>query len=329
MSRVRLSILSASLLVAACSGGTDQFGNEGSEPPTGTFDITSTNGLAATRVAWESVVASGELTDLGGNLGLSAAPGSLTKASLARPDGLMAKVVQNVSYGAEIIPCDPAGSMDSGTVDITSELADPFTLSAGDTFSVQFAMCDEGLGEVVDGLIEFTVGDFTGDLFLGTYMLSMDAVVTDLQVITATDTQTSNGDATLTLDTVDTPFIYAGTSGTSMTTDSNASTETITNYQSSQTVDGNQQNLPYTMTASGTLDTTQLAGVVTYSTPIEFSGEGVDYPSVGVLLVQGANSSARLTAIDNVNVMIELDVDGDGDGEADQTINTTWDDLTT
>jgi hypothetical protein len=46
-----------------------------------------------------------------------------------------------------------------------------------------------------------------------------------------------------------------------------------------------------------------------------------------VLLVQGANSSARLTAIDNVNVMIELDVNGDG--EADQTINTTWVDLTT
>jgi hypothetical protein len=155
----------------------------------------------------------------------------------------------------------------------------------------------------------------------------MDAVVTNLQVMTAADTLTSNGDATVSLDTSASPFIDAGTSGTSLTTDSNASSETISNYQSNQTVDGNQENLPYTMTASGTLNTTQLAGIVTYSTPVEFNGVGLDYPSVGVLLVQGTNSSARLTAIDNVNVMIELDVNGDG--EADQTINTTWDDLTT
>ena len=188
-------------------------------------------------------------------------------------------------------------------------------------------MCDEGTGEVVDGLVGFTVGEFTGDLLTGAYMLSMDAVVTNLQVLTGTDTLTSNGDATVTLDTMVAQFIAAGTSGTSMTTDSNTSSETISNFQSHQSVDGNQQNLPYTMSASGTLNTTQLEGIVSYSTPLEFSGEGTDYPSEGVLLVQGANSSARLTAMDNVNVMIELDVNGDG--ETDQTINTTWDALTT
>jgi hypothetical protein len=325
MSRARLSILSASLLIVACSGGTDQFGKEGSGPATGTFDITSTNGLAATKVAWESVVASGELTDLGGGLPISSAgSGGLSKVSLTRPAGLAVSVIQNVPFGPFESPCASDGS-----ITISGDIADPLlsTLTFGDTFTVLSTMCDEGLGEVVDGLIEFTVGDFTGDLAAGTYLLSMDAVVTNLQVMTAADTLTSTGDATVSLDTSASPFIDASTSGTSMTTDSNASSETISNYRSNQTVDGNQQNLPYTMAASGTLNTTQLEGIVTYSTPVEFNGEGVDYPLVGVLLVQGTNSSARLTAIDNVNVMIELDVNGDG--EADQTINTTWVDLTT
>ena len=310
------------MLLAACSSGTDQFSDPGSA--TGTFNITSTNGLAATKAAWESAITSGELADLGGSLGYSAAaPGGVSKASLGQPAGLVVSLMQKVPFGPDVYPC----LQPDGMVTISGDIAIPGTLTSNDTFTVLYTMCDEGTGEVVDGLVEFTVRDFTGDLLTGAYMLSMDAVVTNLQVLTGTDTLTSNGDATVRLDTMVAQFIDAGTSGTSMTTDSNASSETISNYQSSQTVDGNQENLPYTMSASGTLNTTQLEGTVSYSTPVEFSGEGADYPSVGVLLVRGANSSARLTAIDIVSVMIELDVNGDG--ETDQTIDTTWDALTT
>ena len=231
-------------------------------------------------------------------------------------------VLEKVPFGPDEFNCFP-----SGTFSISGDVENPLTLTADDTFTVLYTMCDDGNGEVVDGQIDFTVGDFTGDLQGGVYMLAMDAIVTNLQVITGSDTLTHNGDTALTLDTTDAPFIDAGTSGTSMTIDSNASSETLMNFQSSQTVDGAQQNLPYTMSASGTIDTTQLSGVVRYSTPLQFSGEGADYPSAGVLLVEGANSSARLTAVDNVNVMLELDVNGDG--VVDQTIETTWVGLTT
>ncbi len=320
MSRARLSILSASLLIAACSVGTDQFGTEGSGPATGTFDITSANGLTATKVAWESAVASADLTDLGGDLPITAAPVDVSMAPQTQPTKFLVRVAEAVSFGPIVLPC-----LESGIVTISGDASDP--LAAEDTFRVESTMCDDGAGEVVSGVIDFSVRDVVGDVASGTYMLSMDAVVTNLQIVTGTDTFTSNGDANVTLDTTDSPYVEAGASGTSMTTDSNASSETISNYQSNQTVDGNEENLPYTMTASGTLNTTQLEGIVTYSTPVEFNGDGADYPSVGVFLVQGENSSARLTAIDNVNVMIELDVNGDG--EADQTINTTWAELTT
>lgn len=320
MSRVCLGVLSASLLLTACGGG-EGFGI--TDPNAGIIDITSANGQTATKVAWESVVASGELTDLGGSLGLSAAtPGGFSKATQTQPAGFLINVMQKVPFGPDVFPC-----LASGTITISGDIADPLTLTAGDTFTVESAMCDDGTGEVVDGLIDFTVGDFTGDLLAGTYLLSMDAVVTDLQVMTAADTIMSNGDATVSLDTSTPGFVDAGTSGTSMTTDSNASSETITNFQSSQTLDGNQQNLPFTLSASGTLDTTQLDGIVSYSTPIEFSGEGIAFPSAGQLLVEGVNSSARLIAVDAVNVTIEID--SNGDGVTDETINTTWAALTT
>ena len=324
MSRARLSVLSASLLIAACSGSSDQFDGAGPEGGT-TFNITSANGQTAAQVAWASAIASGELTDLGGSLGFTAAaPGGVSKASLTKPAGLVVGVMQKIPFGPDIFPCLPDSD---GTITISGDIAFPGTLTVNDTFTVVYTMCDEGTGEVVDGLVEFTVGEFTGELLTGAYMLSMDAVVTRLQVMTGTDTLTSNGDATVTLDTTVSQYVEAGTSGSSMTTDSNASSETIMSFQSHQTLDANQGNLPYTMSASGTLDTTQLEGIVSYSTPVEFSGEGADFPSAGVLLVVGTNSSARLTAVSNVNVTIELDTDGDGN--TDETINTTWVDLTT
>jgi hypothetical protein len=144
--------------------------------------------------------------------------------------------------------------------------------------------------------------------------------------MTGTDTSTNNGDATVSLDYTQSPFLEAGVSGSSMTIDSNSSSETLSNYASRQTIDAGVQELPYTMTAFGTLDTTELDGIVQYSTPVTFTGEGFDYPSSGSMLVEGEDSSARLTAVDNVDVTIE--VDANGDGVIDDTINTTWADLT-
>jgi hypothetical protein len=65
---------------------------------------------------------------------------------------------------------------------------------------------------------------------------------------------------------------------------------------------------------------------VSYSTPVTFEGFDLDYPGTGEFLVEGDNSSARLIAIDNVNVRIEVDTDGNG--TVDETINTTWAELT-
>ena len=201
----------------------------------------------------------------------------------------------------------------------------PTRLSINDTFQVVYVACNDGVGEILDGTLDFTVGDFAGDLQAGTYMISMDVLATDFQVNAGGETTVSNGDATVALDTMQTPFIDVGTSGSAMRVDSSARSDILINYQSNQTVDGNVAPAPYTLSAAGSLDTTALNGSVRYSTIDTFQGVGTDFPSQGRLRVLGSGSSLDLVAIDNVNVDIEID--SNGDGTIDVTISTTWADI--
>ena len=216
----------------------------------------------------------------------------------------------------------------NGSLTISGDIEDPFTptLTAGDFFTVDFDMCDDGLGEVTDGMLDFVVDAFSGDFAGGLFDLTMTLTLTDLQVTTADDVITSNGGASITLNTLDSPAVSASVSGTSLTIDSNSSSETLTNFVSNQAIDAGVSPSPYALAMSGTLDSTQLSGIVSYSTPVTFEGFDLDYPGTGEFLVEGDNSSARLIAIDNVNVRIEVDTDGNG--TVDETINTTWAELT-
>jgi len=136
---------------------------------------------------------------------------------------------------------------------------------------------------------------------------------------------TSDGTVSATIDTTNALSLFTGVSGELMTLDRNQSSERLTEFLSSLNVDVSQQIPTYVRTSSGTLDSTQLAGVVRYSTPVAFQGLGNDFPNAGEFLVQGAASSLRLIAENNTDVRIELDTDGDGN--VDETIETTWAEL--
>ena len=322
MKRSPVSIFALSLLVAGCGG--DSGPTFGGAPPVGTsFPIDGSNGVAVTQLSWEAAVASGGLTDLGGAAGLSgnAPDGSAIAERARRSEGLLVDVISQVPFGPDTFPCDGG----TGTVTISGDLAVPGTFTPGDTFLIVYELCDEGFGEVVDGTVGLTVRDFSGDIFLGTYLLSMDADIDTLSVATASDTIVGSGDATITLDTTETPYIEAGVSGGVLTQDSLASLETLRNYASAQTFDGNLVPAIYTMDASGTLESNQLPGNVVYSTATTFQGNEGEYPNTGVLLVSGDNSSARLIAVDATNVRIEID--SNGDGTTDEIIELTWAEL--
>lgn len=328
MNYVRFSVASAALLLAACGGSgpadDSSTGNTGGSA----FALNSGNAQPAAAASYKAASGSAEFSDVGGSIGASANQPGMTsygatgdKGSKIQLAGFLVNVVQNIPFGPQVLPCAVSGSLT-----IAGDIADPFTLTAGDTFAIDADACDDGLGEVLDGSMDMSVSEFSGDLFLGTYLIGLDADLDALQVTTASDVISNTGDTSVLLDTRAAPFVTATVDGVSMTTTSNSSTETLTNYSTMQTVDAGQIPSPYTLDSSGTLDSSQLSGEVSYSTPVPFAGFDVDYPGSGELLVSAANSSVRLVALDNVNV--RLDIDTDGDGTVDEVINITWQELT-
>lgn len=322
MKRSLAPILLTSLILAACGGGSTGITPTGGNPGPGQLAIDGSNGAKASNAAWQSSNRSAGMVGLAGSGGVVSSPGNVNKATLVTSTRTVMNMLASVPFGPITQDC-----LVSGTLTISGDLADPITgtLTAGDVINVSADMCDDGAGEVLDGDMSMVVDAFSGDFLGGIYNLTMAMTLTDLSATSATDTITSNGDATVTIDTTQAPFVLASVTGTSLTTDTNTSSETLTDFQTTQTVDGTVQTNPYTLSSTGTLDTTKLPGTIDYDTPVTFLGDDFGYPHTGELLVTGANSSARLIAVDAQNVRIEID--SDGDGTVDETLNMTWDEL--
>ena len=319
MRHTNVLTVTALSLLAACGGGGG--GGNTSSSPDLTLSIDANNAMLVAKVSYESALTSGDLGSLSGNgLPIGNAPGGVVKlddaiASAAKAGGGQAQV----PIPAETTPCAA-----SGTVTVSGEIADPITptLSPGDFFEIEYDACDEGLGDVTDGGMRMDINSFSGDFLSELFEMTVTLTLSTLQVTTGQDVLSSHGDATVSLNTLNSPSVSTSLSGNSMRIDANAMSELLTNYTSAITVEGGLVPSPYTKSASGTLDSTQLSGIISYSTPVIFEGFDSDYPSSGEFLVSGARSSLRLIAIDNVNVIIELDTNGDG--AADETIQTTW-----
>ena len=319
-----LTVVTAAI-IAGCGGSSDGGGIGVGAPPASVpppdLELTSNNGMQVLQAAYLTASSSGDMAGLVTNTGISADPGTVSKlpGQLSKPLSL---AVSSVPVGPETVPCNV-----SGTITISGELENPLTLSPGDTIDIDADNCDDGLGEVTGGLISTTVDAFAGDIASGAYDMTMTIVLTNFQVTTADDVLLSNGDVTVMLDTTTPLFVDASVRGDSVATSSNARTETLYEYLTAQTIDSGITPSPFTMTASGTIDSSELGGVVEYSVPVTFQGFDNDYPSSGEFLVTGAGGSTiRLVTVDNVNIIIEID--SDGVAPAEETINTTWAEFT-
>jgi hypothetical protein len=274
-------------------------------------------------VSYQAALASGALAGFTSGTGLvSTAPGGVSKI-----DGSLATSNKIGNSTASVpIPETIEDCLLGGTTTLSGEIADPLTptLTPGDSFDIFFSMCDDG-SSVVDGRLIYEVVAFSGDILTSLYNLTMAASFTDFQVTTAEDELVSNGDLTVRIDTRQFPSLETEVSGSSLTIDGTTSAVTMTNFSSLFAQDTGVSPSPYLQASSGTIDSTLLAGVVSYATPIDFEGFDADYPDTGVFVVYGSNSSVRLTAIDNVNVRVEIDADGDTDYE--ENFETSWAEL--
>lgn len=311
------------LTISGCGGSGSSFNDNTSTPtPTTALKITSANAPTAAKASYEAANGSAELSDTG-SAGIASEPGNgQAKFSKGHQiSGVFLNAVNSAATSGDIVPCAV-----SGFLDVTATLSNPLTLSAGDRIIVVATACNDGFDEILDGTIDMTITRFNGDIFTGLYELVTDTTFDNLQVITPDDVIMNNGDASVSLDTRAAPYVESVVSGASMTVSSNASNDTLTDFSSAQTVDAGLEGVPYTLFSSGTLDSSQLTDTVSYATPLTFTGFAGEFPNSGELLVSGDASSVRLVALDAVN--IRIDVDTDGDGQVDESISTTWVELT-
>jgi len=311
------------LVLGGCGGGG---GGGGPAPPAGppaTGTINTGSVLAVSGRAVDAAFQSGGFGNITNFVGLTTVaandPIPLGAGIVTKPG--VWNVNSQIPVGPEITQCDVEGS-----VTVSGDIASPLTVTAGDFLDYEWADCDDGLGQVINGLIGMTFTEFEGNLLAGRILLDVSLNVQGFRVIEGTESHVTTGDLTLTIDSRTQPLTVVTTVGSSLIVSNGTSTETLTDFSSAVTEDTSMFPANFTTEATGRVSSTQFEGEVSYDTAVEFQSTGDGYPYVGEMHVFGTGgSNIRITAMDEVNVRIEADYNGDG--ASDATIDTTWEAL--
>ncbi len=160
MKRISNILLIPLVFLVACDSDPGFSGDATPPPGAGAFTIDSANAVTVTAVAYQAALASGELAGLTDSTGLTADAGGVNKTAVLGKTGSL--VAQQVPIGPDRQPC-----LVDGEVIFSADVVDPALLligvfSVGDTFRVEYLACDDGLGEVIDGVVDLVVEAFAG-----------------------------------------------------------------------------------------------------------------------------------------------------------------------
>lgn len=310
------------VLIAACSGSDGGSGISPPPPPPPASSMAKIDPDNAESIAGEvadAVFASGSLDDIvAGDSGFQVGKtdSGLSKPGASQADGVFS-VLASVPLPETTVDCAVTGS-----VTVSGDVADPTTLSSGDNLTFRFSACDDGEGQVLNGIFEFDVNTFSGDTLQGLFRLDASVYFDGLEVTEGQATTVLTGDAELELDTTMPPVARHVVFGDSLSASDNTDSVTLTRFRSDFSYDAGVAPEAYTVAASGNLSSTGFGGNVDYSTPVPLMGYAGSYPFAGELLVTGDDgSSVRLIALDDVNVRLQIDP---GDGSGIITEDTTW-----
>jgi hypothetical protein len=240
----------------------------------------------------------------------------LSKADGSNQGGLLAYIA-NATLPDTTSPCAVDGS-----VAVTGQVANPATLSAQDRLRFEFFDCNDGAGQVLNGIYEIVVNSFSGDILQGLFHLNATATFDGFEVAHGLEMKALNGATTLDLDTSIPLMTSVSVSGVSLSVSHNTDFATLTEFRTDKTLDRSIAPAAYTSAAYGTLTSSLFVGEVNYNTPVPFQGFLGEYPFPGELLVTGGGgASVRLMALDNINVRLEVNP---GDGTGIVTQDATW-----
>ncbi|WOH39073.1 hypothetical protein RI844_07575 [Thalassotalea fonticola] len=248
-------------------------------------------------------------------------PTAMHGASVTSQKALAGIIINYTPIGPETVDCYV-----SGTQKIWGDLNDVNTLTAGDVLNIESNMCDDGYGEVIDGLLEMTIVNIDGDINSLEFLLEVEVKFADLMTTTDSESISFDGDISMVIDTLAPPLEKLEVSGNSFSINFDDKAVTMSNFLDTFIVDTSTFPIAWEQSAKGSLTSSEFIGTVNYETTLTLMGTGGSYPHSGELLVTGADgASLKLIVIDAEN--IQIDADYDGDKVIDETTYITWSEL--
>ena len=290
------------------------------------IDGTNVQVVAATGA--QAAITSAQLGGLFDDIGVTASqPGIVSKPGATEAAVVFAKQALNAAAVSAVpLPETTTDCLVSGTITVSGDVADLDTFTAGDFLVADADMCDDGNGQVVDGLLDLTITSFSGDSTTGLYLIGLNLVATAFSTTTLTGTSTLDGAFSTELDTRTLLMTTGRVFGNGLTVTSGTTQQSLTNFSAVYVQDDAVAPFAWTIDALGIANTTGVEGAVDYVNVTQFAGSGMNLPSSGELQILGGESSSLLLIVlDQINVQIEADYDGDS--TIDETINLTWAEL--
>lgn len=320
----------STILVSACGGGGGGGGSSaggapgGGAPGSAMIALSSTNASAAAASVEDALFLTTGISGQGAAIPIGVVVASGNRFNLVDFLSTQLKTINSVKVDITptvvgAITTSSVACSGGGSVGITlDDVDDTGDVSTGDTVTLGFNSCTED-GSTLNGSMSvsnlvFTQPSSTAYSFSGTMTLNN---------FTFTDGP-DNGIISGTIS-------FAESSSDDITTTTTISLNSLTATVASETlaitgltatVTENSITGVYTVSSSGTINSNELGGTLTFSTPTALRGVETGYPSSGVLRISGSNSSVTLMAISSTTV--RLDVDSNNDGVIDSTMNTTW-----
>jgi hypothetical protein len=309
-------------LLAACGGSS----GGGFTPAVQVVPVEITAANAAV-VASDALNAASVTSDIGGLvgpgvLGVPAQPGILSKLEQLPLTGV-SKVLSPV-FEAVVGPIIE-NCLVSGTITLTGNIANPLTLTAGDTINTVFVNCDDGDGQVLDGAMNMTITAFSGSVDTGLFQLGMTVLLTNLSMDDGSDVGPAevHGGFSMMVNTLLYPVTTTAVSGDLLSLVAAGRSLTMKDFSSDSQVDEGIFPMSYTTIASGVAESSRFDGEASYQTIVPFVSSGGGYPYEGEMLITGAaGSTIRVIALDELTVRLEMDYDGDG--AVDEIRDITW-----
>jgi len=312
------------VLVAACGGGGGGGGTVSA--PVANAVLTSNNAMVVAGTTTDGALFSAEFDELA-NLGILGSPGGVAvvqsagdaSMTLAKQTASLQAATAEVSVGPETEDC-----LFGGTLTISANIQNPEMLSAGDTFSMNYASCDFGEGMVANGSIGFTVTSFQGDLVGDDFSVGFDLTIDSFMMTEAGENVSLDGDFSMSMTIAATSSIIS-MSGSSLSVNSGSEFYELSEFSTTTTVDLSMFPESFSLQSSGFLMTSEFDGQVQFSTTVAFQGSGEGNPVSGEFLITGASGATiRVIPLDEQTVRLELDLDGDNAVDPDGVIDVTW-----